>query len=602
MTRLVKRLLRWVRRLVLVVFTALVALVVLGLAVEHYAPSPGTSTPTPGSSSPPTPTPSTLPSSIPPSQPTQPASSELPHPTFATAPLTNWTPNAPGTVVDFSSIDPGSLQLARTLATATFPRHGCAIARVSSEPTLVQRDAQAYVDCLTKVWVPWLAAQGSHGPGPLTVRHCALPANRPLESCRDTDRFAGQASLSGHIYLSQRGVAPRWDAHDLESVLAHEFGHQLQYQTRPTAGGELVLTMGVADPDPTRRSRRVEAQAECLSIGVMRANPSRASVLPRSLDEVFTADAEHWDATAHAFWTKQGAKNRLGECNANLAADALMTYRDRPSTHRPTPPVTGTVPPPTPRPVPSADYQPTFETLVWAEDDGRGAPEIDLADKDRASLELSRMVKHAAVPQHQCRPPISGPASSAWPQRESESYVNCLLDAWRPMASAAGAAPLPSVQVRHCALPQWRDQHACGGSTPETRDADGVVVRHVHERWRPDTEHPATLALVLNGVAAEVLQGHLRAPGREAVLALGVDEPDPAIARRRARLQETCLAGAMLQSSIDPATRRLLGQVTVSDNHASRGTAASRRFWLRQATRGQVGECDAMIATPALVA
>ncbi|MGO4957965.1 hypothetical protein ACTQ49_11990 [Luteococcus sp. Sow4_B9] len=302
--------------------TGLVLLVLVAVAVPwpQPAPVPKGSASTSGQS---TPTRSNSP------EPPQPDATALFVPSFQQLPLGTWQVGTKNSVRDLSGVDTASLELARQLYQAPFPAHTCSLGTPSADVDELEGQAERYVECLMNPWQQWAMTHGAAALQTPVVQHCGRPEHAGGDGCSEPDTFFGRAGQDNVIHLASRARPPRYDSFDLEMVIAHELSHCLQFQLRPRAGGELVLLMGVADPDPKRLSRRSELQVECMSVGIVAQSQGGDMVQRKALERLYRSDDVHWDRTSQRFWTQQAARNRVGDCNAHLASDALLMYRSQ---------------------------------------------------------------------------------------------------------------------------------------------------------------------------------------------------------------------------------------------------------------------------------
>ncbi|MGO4957966.1 hypothetical protein ACTQ49_11995 [Luteococcus sp. Sow4_B9] len=245
-------------------------------------------------------------------------------------------------------------------------------------------------------------------------------------------------------------------------------------------------------------------------------------------------------------------------------------------------------------------YRPSFQTLDFGDDDGKGSPEVDYSGVDVASQQLALALKSTRFPNHRCVAPVAAPTTFAAIERHSEVYVNCLLDAWRPWLEAHGTEHVKPIDLRHCGLAQWRGTQACSDEHTVTWDP-GVGTFYLHRRFGVGLWESSTIAMTLGRMTAATLQHQVRLPEGHWVLLMGVDD-DTQVMNRRQSLQVECMASGMLRAAQSPSQAELAEERTVYDRGADYWGAKSQAFWLAQARRGVVGECDAIIAAPALVA
>lgn len=115
------------------------------------------------------------------------------------------------------------------------------------------------------------------------------------------------------------------DARLVTSVTAHEAAHVLQSQILVSSIPVLPIG-GLEWYDADRKSRRLELQAECLAVAQVLSD----STTMWSDDELRAGPGKitHWGYQSSAFWTAQGHRRQIGECNTWIAANELVTYDD----------------------------------------------------------------------------------------------------------------------------------------------------------------------------------------------------------------------------------------------------------------------------------
>ncbi|MEL4505989.1 hypothetical protein AAEX63_13890 [Luteococcus sp. H138] len=248
---------------------------------------------------------------------------------------------------------------------------------------------------------------------------------------------------------------------------------------------------------------------------------------------------------------------------------------------------------------PVKPYQPSFPTLRYGPDDGKGAPEVDYSNVDQASQRLARDLKRAAFPKHSCRPPVEGPNSFTGVEQRSEAYVNCVLDAWRPWLADHGSVEPTRMELRHCGLAPHFGSKDCAGDDGVTWNTRTGVF-YLDDGFDLWGRERGDIAATLNRMVATVLQDQVRPKDGDLVLTMGVSDQRHRQNRRR-ELQVECMAAGQLNASTDAVARKLVGERSYYDPGEFYWDEASQKYWQQRGRKGVVGECDAMIAAPELV-
>lgn len=309
----------WILLLLIYPIACIPWLLAIPTAEPGSSPSPGQSSPSATATAP-------AGSATPSAPPAQPAA--VWRPGFKALPVGSWSDQTRASVLDYGDVDETSLKLANQVNAVRFPAHACRLGE-STSLAILEQVSEQYANCLLDSWRPWLGQQGAREPDRITVHHCGRKERADETSCRKSDDFFGRATPDNLIYLAPSATPGRHGSLAIELVIAHEVGHNLQFQVRPKGGGERALTLGIADADHLRLSRRAELQVECMSVAMVAKSSKRSGVHQAAQGDVFGSDAEHWDRPRHLFWTKQALKDRVGECNANLATDDLVAYKGR---------------------------------------------------------------------------------------------------------------------------------------------------------------------------------------------------------------------------------------------------------------------------------
>jgi len=216
---------------------------------------------------------------------------------------------------------------------------GCSITAIdlaTAPVSQIEDHLNGFVDCLVAAWSPPVTAAGFELPRPsvtvYTTQATSPCGDLPMEN-------ASYCSADQQIYYADDLVdafgsdlsAKRFVA---ESVLAHEFGHEVQYRTMILVSAA-VLESGATTDDQMDLSRRIEMQADCFA-GVFLHSVSGSADLTatdqQNIISLFTDiggttpySDDHGTGTNRARWAAQGlASTTPGACVTFTApADAV---------------------------------------------------------------------------------------------------------------------------------------------------------------------------------------------------------------------------------------------------------------------------------------
>lgn len=240
--------------------------------------------------------------------------------------------NATRPVLDMRDPSMREVWLAYNFNASDIPTHQCRVSvREGMTPQQYQAASNTYVQCLVDAWRPWFAANKVLAPR-VTVKSCAVSTDAECNGMPDNAiAWATVQGTRGTIYLQEYMHGWLTDAAQLESVLAHETVHELQFfvQDGAPSQGWSALYAGMAETDTAgaRITRRTEIQAQCLGSAMVAR--SRGLTYQQLVDHgmVFPGDEIHWSYKSAEYWGKQAAKaTKVGQCNAPIADNSLLTY------------------------------------------------------------------------------------------------------------------------------------------------------------------------------------------------------------------------------------------------------------------------------------
>ncbi|MDO5495390.1 MAG: hypothetical protein Q4G64_06725, partial [bacterium] len=210
----------------------------------------------------------------------------------------------------------------------------------------------------------------------------------------------------------------------------------------------------------------------------------------------------------------------------------------------------------------------------------------------------------APIPTHDCQLP-DPPAESdhAEFQRVATEYVDCVVDAWRPLATSLGVTLKDTYPVRHCIMPEYQIDEFC----PAENNPGSAWWNAAEESIYFAPDYPwnqwadkRSIASTLIHEAMHLLQFQVAVDGQYLLfptigyLALEHDENS-----RRLETQAECLATGMEarpgmrradfwdHSLFFPGDERHHGHI-IGD------------YWSRRAIQGHVGDCMTWLAQPHL--
>ena len=200
----------------------------------------------------------------------------------------------------------------------------------------VEEHLNGFVDCLMAVWSGPVADAGFELPRPsVTVYTAAITS-----PCGELDMTnAAYCTADQQIYYADDLVeifpSDLWTMRfTTESVLAHEFGHEIQYRTMILTSAA-VLAADASTDDQMDLSRRTEMQADCFagvflnsvsgSVGMTTQERQRIVTLFTDLGGTTPYEDDHGTGAHRAAWVTKGlASTTPGVCSTYTApADSV---------------------------------------------------------------------------------------------------------------------------------------------------------------------------------------------------------------------------------------------------------------------------------------
>lgn len=307
--------------------------------------SPTTSVP-PSTTQPPTATPTPTPSE---SAKETPSASESPPPTVEMPPLQIVTDGAAKWVKPQFEMLPvakakegkagldarhggwsaADLTLAFEFNAAPIPSHHCAELSSAGFDTFdfaaVAEESERYANCLYDSWRPFAAQHGFKLLDHIDVVHCSVDTS---ERCKNFALDSPADAGDGTIRLAPATILERMEAW-YTLMIAHETAHIVQQTLKVSPDTASVVGVGLedlADGAGERGVRCMEGQAQCLAVAMLNAGHPRTEAQFLEMSAGNASDSGHWDAKAGRLWVRQGLLGRVGECNAYVAANSLLSW------------------------------------------------------------------------------------------------------------------------------------------------------------------------------------------------------------------------------------------------------------------------------------
>lgn len=249
----------------------------------------------------------------------------------------------------------------------------------------------------------------------------------------------------------------------------------------------------------------------------------------------------------------------------------------------------------TPRQLDPATYTPpaaAFEMLGVSEaKPGHDGDHLDFSGVTTEELALYEAFNTAMVPTNSCHL-YELPADPTAAVAPVQDFVDCLHASWAPWLEEHDQS-FESPPVAFC---RKGDDCDDGSGFPAWAAPEGIFFTETFVN-----EYGGSFDSTMAHEYAHVLQYRLSAPGRS----LGIFETGTEPLReqdsymRRVESQAECVGMAMYFTA-EPVWRTEAASFAVNGDE---GHYDKKRheFWLEQATKGKVGECNAMVAAPELV-
>jgi predicted metalloprotease len=198
----------------------------------------------------------------------------------------------------------------------------------------IEEHMNQFVDCLMEAWYPAVVRAGFDLPHPsvtvytqdITSQCGALPMMNAVYCTADQQIYYARDLIDAFPSSLQ---TMRFLA---ESIIAHEFGHAIQYRTMILMSEAMLEEDATTDAEQMQWSRRTEMQADCFA-GVF-LNSVRESAQLSDSDEINVArlfdtlggnvpnEDDHGMGINRAAWVSAGmASSSVGVCNTFIAPD-----------------------------------------------------------------------------------------------------------------------------------------------------------------------------------------------------------------------------------------------------------------------------------------
>jgi predicted metalloprotease len=205
---------------------------------------------------------------------------------------------------------------------------------VNGSPAAIEAHMNEFMECLMNTW---------HEP--VTAANFSLPRPSVTVYTYEINTRCGQVPLYNAVYCSAdqqvyyaknliEAFPPglRNSRYIAESVIAHEFGHAIQYRTMILMSQTYLQNQAGTNAEAMDTSRRLEMQADCFaglylnsisaSTGLSQSDRANIEAIFASLGGSTPYRDDHGMGTNRAYWTKQGLNSTTpGVCNTFVASE-----------------------------------------------------------------------------------------------------------------------------------------------------------------------------------------------------------------------------------------------------------------------------------------
>ena len=196
----------------------------------------------------------------------------------------------------------------------------------------IEEHMNEFVDCLMAAWHPPVVSAGFALPHPSVTVY----THEINTACGQVSMYnAAYCSADQQIYYAQNLILAfpssvqtvRFLA---ESIIAHEFGHAVQYRTMIMTAEAYREYNALTDAEAMDDSRRLEMQADCFTGSFFNAVADSTHLTSSDEDnisQIFTLlggtipyDDDHGMGANRAYWVSQGMHDwSVGACNTFIA-------------------------------------------------------------------------------------------------------------------------------------------------------------------------------------------------------------------------------------------------------------------------------------------
>jgi predicted metalloprotease len=191
-----------------------------------------------------------------------------------------------------------------------------------------------FVSCLMAAWRPPVMTAGFELPHPSVTVYtgeinspCGVLPTANAVYCTADQQIYYSSDLIESFPRSLTDV--RFFS---ESVIAHEFGHTVQYRTEILIGEAVEENAAITEDDQQDLSRRLELQADCFAGLFLSAVAQSTALSPadeQNIVDVFASlggtvpySDDHGTGTNRAYWATQGlGSTNVGACSTFTAPD-----------------------------------------------------------------------------------------------------------------------------------------------------------------------------------------------------------------------------------------------------------------------------------------
>jgi predicted metalloprotease len=207
----------------------------------------------------------------------------------------------------------------------------------SSSHDQIESHMNAFVDCLMATWTPVIIQAGFQLPHPSVTVYsqevnspCGILPMENAVYCAADQQIYFAADLVDAMPAAMRALR-----YMTEAVIAHEFGHTIQYRTMILTSNSVMENQAASQAEKMGWGRRLEMQADCLagvffnsvsvSSNMTTADRDNILALFTSLGGVQSFSDDHGTGANRSSWVAAGLNSAaVGTCSTFTAPDAQV--------------------------------------------------------------------------------------------------------------------------------------------------------------------------------------------------------------------------------------------------------------------------------------